>query len=68
MIFKGEKKYKEEVEFCEKVDFVVGVGLKLCEVFCRYFCWCKKDEIIFDIILGVFDEFLNVEYVVEERE
>lgn len=42
-ILTGEKKYKIEVEFCEMVDFVVGVGLKLSEVFRFYFRWCKKD-------------------------
>ena len=67
-ISKGEKKYKEEVELCEKADFVVGVGPKLCEAFRRYLRWCKKDETTLDITPGVFDEFMNVEHASEERE
>ena len=64
----GEKKHKEEVELCEKADFVVGVGPKLCEAFRRYLRWCKKDETILDLTPGVFDEFVNVEHASEERE
>ena len=64
----GEKKHKVEVELCEKADFVVGVGPKLCEVFRRYLRWCRKDETILDITPGVFDEFVNVEHAAEERE
>ena len=67
-ISKGEKKHKEEVELCEKADFVVGVGPKLCEAFRRYLRWCKKDESILDITPGVFDEFVNVEHASEDRE
>ena len=64
----GEKKHKEEVELCEKADFVVGVGPKLCEAFRRYLRWCKKDETILDFTPGVFDEFVNVGHAAEERE
>ena len=64
----GEKKHKEEVELCEKADFVVGVGPKLCEAFRRCLRWCKKDETILNITPGVFDEFVNVEHAAEERE
>ena len=63
----GEKKHKEEVELCEKADFVVGVGPKLCEAFRRYLRWCKKDETILDLTPGVFDEFVNVEHASEDR-
>ena len=64
----GEKKHKEEVELCEKADFVLGVGPKLCEAFRRYLRWCKKDETILNITPGVFDEFVNVKHAAEERE
>ena len=64
----GEKKHKVEVELCEKADFVVGVGPKLCEAFRRYLRWCKKDETILDLTPGIFDEFVNVEHASEERE
>jgi len=64
----GEKKHKEEVELCEKADFVVGVGPKLCEAFRGYLRWCKKDKTILDLTPGVFDEFVNVEHASEERE
>ena len=64
----GEKKHKEEVKLCEKADFVVGVGPKLCEAFRRYLRWCKKDETILDLTPGIFDEFVNVEHAAEERE
>ena len=64
----GERKHKVEVELCEKADFVVGVGPKLCEVFRGYLRWCKKDETILDITPGVFGEFGNIEHAAEERE
>ena len=64
----GEKKRKVEVELCEKADFVVGVGPKLCEAFRRYLRWCKKDETILNITPGVFDEFANVEHASKDRE
>ena len=66
-ISKGEKKHKEEVELCEKADFVLGVGPKLCEAFRRCLRWCKKDETILDFTPGVFDEFVNVEHAPEDR-
>ena len=64
----GEKKHKVEVELCEKADFVVGVGPKLCEAFRRYLRWCKKDETILDLTPGVLNEFANVKHASEERE
>ena len=64
----GEKKHKEEVELCEKADFVVGVGPKLCEAFRRYLRWCKKDETVLDVTPGVFDEFVNIRHAAKERE
>ncbi len=63
----GEKKHKTEVELCEKADFVVGVGPKLSEAFRSYLRWCKKDQTVFDITPGVFNEFVNVEHAAEER-
>ena len=66
-ISKGEKKHKTEVELCEMADFVVGVGPKLCEAFRGYLRWCKKDQTILDITPGVFNEFVDVEHVDEDR-
>lgn len=43
VIFKVERQYKVEVEFCVKVNCVVVVGFKIVEVYCYYFCYCEKD-------------------------
>ncbi|KAL9975261.1 hypothetical protein ACROYT_G012405 [Oculina patagonica] len=66
-ISKGENKHRTEVELCEMADFVVGVGPKLSEAFRSYLRWCKKDQTVFDITPGVFNEFVNVEHAAEER-
>ena len=63
----GEKKHIIEVELCEMADFVVGVGPKLSEAFRIYLRSCKKDQSILDITPGIFNEFLNVEHVAEDR-
>lgn len=60
-IIKSEMKYEVEVEFSKLVDLVVGVGLKLSEVFCCYFCWCKKDfDDVINLIFGIFNEYLDI--------
>lgn len=37
LILKGLEKYNVELKLCEMVNFVVGVGIKVIEVFCMYF-------------------------------
>ena len=61
----GEKKHYVEVELCQMADFVVGIGPKLAEAFCKYLGVCKKD--VFEFTPGVFDEFSSVEQVPDER-
>ena len=66
-ISKGEEKHQIEVELCEMADFVVGVGSKLTEAFRSYLRGCQKDQTVLDLTPGVFDEFLSVQQVPEER-
>ena len=66
-ISKGEEKHKIEVELCEMSDFVVGVGPKLTETFHSYLRGCQKHQTVFEFTPGVFDEFLSVQQVPEER-
>ena len=65
-ISKGEEKHKTEVELCEMADFVVGVGPKLSEAFSSYLRGCGKDQTIFNLTPGVFDEFVSVKQVANE--
>ena len=65
-ISKGEEKHQIEVELCEMADFVVGVGPKLSEAFSSYLRGCEKDQTIFDLTPGVFDEFVSVKQVPNE--
>ena len=65
-ISKGEGKHKIEVKLCEMADFVVGVGPKLSEAFSSYLRGCEKDQTIFDLTPGVFDEFVSVKQVPKE--
>lgn len=51
----GEKKFKKEVKLCKKVDFVVGIGFKLVEVYRVKLRRYKKEVFIF--ILSFFYEF-----------
>ena len=67
-ISKGEEKHKTEVELCEMADLVVGVGPKLSEVFRSYLRGCQKEfKRVLDFTPGVFEEFVSVRQVVEER-
>ena len=66
-ISKGAEKHNVEVELCEMANYVVGVGPKLSEAFRRYLRWCKKDQAVFDLTPGVFDEFVSIEQVPDER-
>ncbi|XP_068753910.1 nucleotide-binding oligomerization domain-containing protein 2-like isoform X2 [Montipora capricornis] len=66
-ISKGEEKHNVEVELCEMSNFVVAVGPKLAEAFRKYLRCCKNDQDVFDFTPGIFDEFLIVQQVPEER-
>ncbi|XP_068753257.1 protein NLRC3-like [Montipora capricornis] len=66
-ISKGEEKHNVEVELCEMSNFVVAVGPKLAEAFSKYLRCCKNDQDVFDFTPGIFDEFLIVQQVPEER-
>ena len=70
-ISKGEEKHKIEVEIevelCEMADFVVGVGPKLSETFRSYLRRFKKDQTSLDLTPGIFDEFVSVKQVPDER-
>ena len=66
-ILKGEEKHNTEVELCKMANFVVGVGPKLAEAFRKYLRSCQKDQDVFDFTPGIFDEFVSVQQVPEER-
>ena len=63
---KGEEElYKDIIDLCEIADFVVAVGPKLTEAFCKYLSFCKKA--VFDFTPGVFDDFASVKQVPNNR-
>ena len=66
-ISKGEEKHKIEVELCEMADFVIGVGPKLSVTFRSYLCGCQKDQTVLDFTPSIFDDFLSVKQVPDER-
>ncbi|XP_068756018.1 protein NLRC3-like [Montipora capricornis] len=66
-IARGEEKHNVEVELCKMANFVVGVGPKLAEAFCNYLRSCQKDRDVMDFTPGIFDEFVSVQQVREER-
>ncbi|XP_068747451.1 D-inositol 3-phosphate glycosyltransferase-like [Montipora capricornis] len=66
-ISRGKENHNDEVKLCEKADFVVGIGPKLVEAFRSYLRFCKSDLPILDFTPGIFEEFLSVEQVHEER-
>ena len=65
-ISRGEKEHNDEVELCEKADFVVGIGPKLTETFRSYLRFCRNDWKMFDFTPGIFEEFRSVQQVTEE--
>ena len=65
-IAKGEQKHKREVELCVLADFIVAVGPKLGEAYRSYLKFCKKDQKVFVLTPGIFNEFLSVEQAIED--
>ena len=63
----GEEKHHVEVELCQMADFVVGVGPKLAEAFCKYLGFCKKYQDVFEFTPGIFYDFSSVQQVPDER-
>ncbi|XP_068699929.1 protein NLRC3-like isoform X3 [Montipora foliosa] len=66
-ISRGEEKHNVEVELCKMANFVIGVGPKLAEAFRKYLRCCEKDQDVFDFTPGIFNEFVSVQQVPEER-
>ncbi|XP_068676566.1 D-inositol 3-phosphate glycosyltransferase-like isoform X2 [Montipora foliosa] len=66
-ISKGEEKHKNEVKLCEMADFVVGIGPKVAEAFRSYLRPFRNEQTVFDLTPGIFEEFLSVKQVPEER-
>ena len=66
-ISKGEEKHNVEVELCKMANFVVAVGPKVAEAFRKYLRSCKKDQDVFELTPGIFDEFVSAQHVPEER-
>ncbi|XP_067042145.1 NLR family CARD domain-containing protein 3-like [Acropora muricata] len=66
-ISRGEQKHHDEVELCQLADFVVGIGPKLSEAFCKYLGFCKRQQDVFEFIPGVFDDFSGVQQVPDKR-
>ncbi|XP_068726267.1 uncharacterized protein [Montipora capricornis] len=67
-ISRGEEKHNVQVELCKMADFVVGVGPKLAEAFRNYLRNCQREEDVIEFTPGIFDEFVSVQQVREERE
>jgi len=67
-ISKDETKRQIEVELCAMADFVVGLGPKSAETFRSFLRWYHKDPVVLDLTPGLFDEFLSVQHVPDERE
>lgn len=59
-IEKGEQKHQTEVELCAMANFVVAVGPKLTDAYRRYLRAHDKDQHVFDLTPGIFDEFSGV--------
>ena len=57
----GEEKHNLEVKLCEMADFVVAVGPKLTEAFRAYLRPCQRDQDVFDLTPGVFNEFVSAQ-------
>ncbi|XP_068699876.1 uncharacterized protein [Montipora foliosa] len=66
-ISKGEEKHDVEVELCEIANFVVAIGPKLAEAFRKYLRCCQKHQDVFDLTPGIFDEFVNVQQVLDDE-
>ena len=64
-ILRGQQKHRDEVELCQMADFVVAIGPKLTEAFCRYLSWCKED--VFSFTPGIFADFSSVQAVSVKR-
>ncbi|XP_078366229.1 D-inositol 3-phosphate glycosyltransferase-like [Oculina patagonica] len=64
-IAKGEQKHKKEVELCIMADSVVAVGPKLGEAY-RSYLRKKKDQKVFVLTPGIFNEFSSVEQATQD--
>lgn len=65
-IEKGQQKHQTEVELCAMADFVVAVGPKLAEAFRQYLRSHDKDQHVFDLTPGIFDEFSGVKQATQD--
>ena len=65
-IEKGEQKHQDEVELCAMADFVVAVGPKLAEAYRSYLRSHDKDQSVFDLTPGIFDEFSGLEQATQD--
>ena len=65
-IEKGEQKHQTEVELCAMADFVVAVGPKLAEAYRQHLRSHDKDQSVFDLTPGIFDEFSDVKQAVQD--
>ena len=64
----GEQKHHIEVKLCQMADFVVGIGPKLTEAFCRYLSWCKRDVDVFSFTPGILNDLPIVQQVPVKQE
>ena len=65
-IEKGEQKHQAEVELCAMANFVVAVGPKLADAYRRYLRSHAKDQHVFDLTPGIFDEFSDVKQATQD--
>ena len=62
------KKHQSEVELCDLADRVVAVGLRITEVFARYFRSFLKHLNVTKLTPGILSEFTNINQAAKERE
>ena len=62
----GEQKHQTEVELCAMADSVEAVGPKLAEAYRQYLRSHDKDQSVFDLTPGIFDEFSGVKQAVQD--
>ena len=65
-IEKGEQKHQTEVELCAMADVVVAVGPKLAEAYRQYLKSHDKDQSVFELTPGIFDEFSGVKQATQD--
>ena len=67
-IAKGEKKNRTEVDLCKLADLVVAVGPKLKKTFSSYLRSTEKEQNIFQLTPGTFQEFSVIKHAAHDSD